>query len=202
MSDSEHLIRPVKEDAFDIFIDALRTGGDGSEIVAQEARGQRSFVQSDTLPTDMKAEAKAVIEAAGVEFLGVVPGDPLFQYVTLPPGWQKRATEHAMWTDLLDDKGRARARIFYKAAFYDRHAHLYVERRFIYHKDYDRLHNERVAVGIVTDCGKVIYETAPRQLPAEDSRECFAIEDRAVAEARAWLDSHYPDWESPTSYWE
>jgi len=59
--------------------------------------------------------------------MGIVFGekvDDLFTSVTLPEGWHKEATEHAMWSKLIDDQGRERASIFYKAAFYDRSAFM------------------------------------------------------------------------------
>lgn len=134
-------------------------GGNPNAIQAQEATGQQSFVSSETLPTDMQGDAKIVLKAAGVKFHGVVKDDPMFQYVELPAGWKKVATDHSMWSDLVDDKGRKRAGIFYKAAFYDRSAHLSVNRRYGISIDYDRLDTEKVAVARVTDVGAVIYTT-------------------------------------------
>jgi hypothetical protein len=42
----------------------------------------------------------------------------------LPDGWQKRATDHDMWSELVDADGVVVASMFYKAAFYDRRAFL------------------------------------------------------------------------------
>jgi hypothetical protein len=102
-------------------------GANGS-IEKQEADGQRDFVSSETLPTRIDAESKQALEAAGVKFLGPVENDNLFQYVELPAGWQKKPTDHSMWSLLFDDKGVQRASIFYKAAFYDRDAFLRVDK--------------------------------------------------------------------------
>ena len=66
--------------------------------------------------------------------MGIVFGedvDDLFVSCVLPEGWSKRPTDHSMWSDLVDNKDRVRARIFYKAAFYDRRAYLSTETRFI-----------------------------------------------------------------------
>ncbi len=93
-------------------------------IEAQEAQGQRGLVNSDTLPTNLRGNAREQLEAAGVKFGDVVEGDSLFQYVELPEGWEKRATSHSMWSELVDETGTVRATIFYKAAFYDRDAFL------------------------------------------------------------------------------
>ena len=111
-----------------------------------------------------------------------------------------------------------RASIFYKAAFYDRSAHINLTRRFSYKyepvngysKDYrkDKWH------GIVTDCGKTIWQSEPIEPEPEyhgngkddDKREAWLEWDKsrtALAElAKAWLREHYPDFEDPTAYWD
>lgn len=89
-------------------------------IEAQEARGQRDFVAAETLPKD--GLDNAVCEALGIKILS--DADDLFYNVQLPTGWTKRATDHAMWNELIDDRGQKRASIFYKAAFYDRRAFI------------------------------------------------------------------------------
>lgn len=58
--------------------------GLGRFVYHQEAHGQKSLVNSDTLPIvicsyDSNYDAKAILEAAGVEFLGMVDGDSMFQ---------------------------------------------------------------------------------------------------------------------------
>lgn len=100
--------------------------GSSQAIENQEARGQAELVESDVLPTTMHPDnpssmtGEEILKAAGVEFLGVLPEDPLFQRVKLPAGWRKLGDDHPMWSSLVDDKGMERAAIFYKAAFYDR----------------------------------------------------------------------------------
>lgn len=120
-------INTSKEDKQGILA-AMIVMGQDKFITDQEAEGQREFVSSSTLPTKMSAADKAELEAAGVKFLGPVEGDPLFQHVELPEGWKRQATDHEMWSDLADDAGKVRARVFYKAAFYDRKAHLQLAR--------------------------------------------------------------------------
>jgi hypothetical protein len=91
-----------------------------------------------------------------LEALGFVFGedaDDIFVTVKFPDGWDKKATDHSMWSDLLDDKGRRRGNIFYKAAFYDRSAHMRMIPRFNIIQDYEL----DGAVGfVVTDCDEVI----------------------------------------------
>jgi len=191
--------KPRKEDGMDLLFRALVTGDNSGAILGQEADGQKSFVSSTTLPTDMR-EAKAVLEAAGVKFLGVVEDDPMFQYVELPNGWKKVATSHSMYSDLVDDKGRKRAGIFYKAAFYDRSAHLSVNRRYGTSIDYDRLEKEKVAVATVTDGNDVIFTAEPVKF--EENEDGYDAEKKARALAIAWLNEHYPNWEDASAYWD
>lgn len=177
--------------------------GSNAAIESQEKDGQTSFVDSDTLPLDVGGnEDRKILESFGVKFLGAVPGDELFQYVELPPNWKKVSTEHSMSTWLVDDKGRRRASIFYKAAFYDRRASLSLARRYRVTQDFDREEAEHVAVAHVIDCDTVIFSTPPVALPQERNSEFYRIGDEAKKIARAWLDAHFPDWLNPAAYWD
>lgn len=118
--------RNTEGDGAGMLAEAMITGRSEGLIEKQEAQGQRSFVASDTLPTKIFGDGRAELEAAGVEFIGPVEGDRMFQYVKLPAGWKKEPTDHSMWSKLVDDQGRERGAIFYKAAFYDRSAHMSV----------------------------------------------------------------------------
>lgn len=91
-------------------------------IEAQEAQGQRDLVAQQLIPIQGANEA--------ANKLGIVLGkeaDDLFFYAELPKGWEIRATDHSMWSDLIDADGKKRAAIFYKAAFYDRKAFIRIE---------------------------------------------------------------------------
>jgi hypothetical protein len=174
--------------------------GTSKMIENQEAQGQVSFVSSTTLPTDMPDDAREILEKAGVIFGDVVEGDPMFQHVELPEGWQKVKTDHSMWSDLVDDKGRKRAGIFYKAAFYDRSAHLSLLRRYSYNHDYERRDTEGIYVELITDCGETIHETEP--LTKSGGENSYQTRDKSTALAIAWLDEHYPDWQDAGAYWD
>ncbi len=174
-------------------------GGNPNAILAQEAEGQSSFVNSETLPTDMGRDTKAILEAAGFKFICVVPDDPMFQVVEMPKGWQKKATDHSMYSNLVDDKGRVRAKIFYKAAFYDRRADMSLSCRFTFTFDYARFDNEKLGIVNITDCGKVIHTTEP--IPA-NGEERFEVSDKARKLAVDWLDANHPDWKNPGAYWD
>lgn len=105
------------------FIAAMISDG----IKTQEKRGQIEQSFAETLPIQGTSTPKeiAVFEALGFKFGGKV--DDLFIETTFPEGWRKKPTSHDMWTDILDDKGVKRGSIFYKAAFYDRSAEVYLD---------------------------------------------------------------------------
>lgn len=106
----------------EVLFESIITGDSGQAIMNQEKRGQSDLVNSDVLPRDMGGWSPGQVAAIGI-VIGE-PVDDLFVNVTLPDGWKKVATDHDMWSKLIDDQGRERAMIFYKAAFYDRKAHI------------------------------------------------------------------------------
>lgn len=175
---------------------AMRPGG----IEAQEKAGQTTFVAGSTLPKD--GLDRAAFEKMGFKFGEDV--DTLFVSVTMPAGWQKQATSHSMHSDLLDDKRRTRASIFYKAAFYDRKAHIRLTRR--YNESHYEPVNEKgepaepnkqshYAV-VVQDCGKEIKRFGLYE--RSDYPTCDALEK----EAHAWLDANFPQHNDATAYWD
>lgn len=182
--------------------------GVDTALEMQGKRSQDSLVQSDTLPSRFSGrEGKEILEAAGVKFLGPVQGDPLFQCVELPAGWIMMATDHYMWTNLVDEKGRRRASIFYKPEFYDRDAHIDLSCRFAVNSNFQREKDEGVAVFDVRDCDRIIFSTEPAALikdaqTREDRLANYALEDEARAAAVAWLEERYPDWKNPGAYWD
>lgn len=188
------------------FIVAATPGG----IEAQEAAGQRSFVANSTLPKEMLHCTKEQLEKIGIIF--GESADDLFYNVTLPEGWKKQPTSHSMWSDLLDEKGRKRASIFYKAAFYDRKAHISIESRFhitsqptdaqgnaVSYEDDDYRDRATHLRQIVTDAlaGEPIF-TGNGIVERRDHPK----KDALYAECKAWLDDAYPNWEDATEYWD
>lgn len=99
-------------------------GGSDSYITGMESDGQRQLVASSTLPT--KAPWDDLI-ALGFTRGDPVSGDPIFTDATLPEGWSKEGSDHAMWSYIVDERGIKRVGVFYKAAFYDRSAHANLE---------------------------------------------------------------------------
>jgi hypothetical protein len=93
-------------------------------IELQEASGQNELIENAILPIDIRRVTKAELETLGFRFGKKI--DSLFQEATLPLNWTKinSETSSVFWSHIIDDSGQIRARIFYKAAFYDRHAFM------------------------------------------------------------------------------
>ena len=100
-------------------------GGNPSAIENQEAQGQKMLCESSQLPrTDGFKDIKEEYERIGIKVIGPSKDDDLFYDVILPKGWKIEPAEHSMWSKLSNEKGEEVASIFYKAAFYDRSAHI------------------------------------------------------------------------------
>lgn len=197
---------------------SLKAGKDPSDfILQQEARGQRELVNSDVLPWQgTKGEDGKVFEAMGIKF-DDGGTDELFRTVILPTGWKKRRTDHSMWSELVDDKNRVRAAIFYKAAFYDRSAHVSAKRRFTatYCKVDPKGDYKSPARARVVDAdGTVIWEstdvftsemdtvTEVKEPSGYTYNDHVHHTDLAQRAACTWLvDNGYPDHNNVLAYW-
>lgn len=191
----------MKRNWDEVFFEALVTGDTGRAVMNQEKRGQGDFNSSDVLPKDLRDCTREQLEQLGFVFGEDV--DDLFVKAKLPAGWQKRGTEHSMWSEIADDKGRVRGQVFYKAAFYDRNAHMFLTRRYHYGSEpingYGENHkDEDPDVGYVKDEGARIWKTAPRQIPAGG----WKIREELDAEAKSYIEEHYPDHKNPLAYWD
>jgi hypothetical protein len=118
MTSIENTTRAVQRDPMLGLLTAMPGG-----IEAQERSGQAQLVQSTQLPAKLMGN-QADFEALGFVFGDPVPGDELFREMTLPSGWSKRATDHGMHSEVIDERGLRRVSVFYKAAFYDRRADM------------------------------------------------------------------------------
>lgn len=106
-------------------------GGNPNAIEQQEAQGQKDLSDSTQLPRIVNyprgANPVELYSKMGITVLTTSKGDDLFMGVKLPAGWKVQPTDHSMWSDLIDNEGKKRASIFYKAAFYDRDAFINFE---------------------------------------------------------------------------
>lgn len=205
----------LPQDAEEVFLESFITGDVSGAIENQEKRGQQSLVRSSQLPKEGFDRIK--LEALGFKIGEEV--DDLFIAVTLPSNWAVKPTSHSMHSDVVDDKGRERIHIFYKAAFYDRSAHMYFCCRYScgsepvtgYGDEYNRLANE---IGVVKDRGQVIWRTEA-ELPSIDAffhagiertdqerKDYFQKDDALKAEAKAKIAEMFPDWQNPLAYWD
>lgn len=186
------------------FMAASLPGG----IERQEAEGQKILIaHADHLP--IKGTIDDPVKRQQWETVGFVFGEPIpeptqrglavFVACTFPKGWSPRATGHSMWSEVLDDKGRNRARVFFKAAFYDYNAHTFgLEARYRWGSEMSDGDRYPMRFGI-TDAGRLIHvlkEFATRE-------EYYASDsDTERLEARMWLKKRFPDHENPMAYWE
>lgn len=182
-------------------------------IEAQEAAGQTLLVESQMLPQegtvkpgfsgDPKQTNQQRLEALGFVFGERV--DDWFAACQLPPGWTKHAEDHSMWSRLEDERGRKRASIFYKAAFYDRSAHLSMEQRFSYRtwyapttdqqEDFNLRYEAPICMVVLDGCTP-IFATNPFQ--GDDLK----AKEGARKACEVWLEAHYANWRDPFKYWE
>ncbi|MEU5595700.1 hypothetical protein [Streptomyces sp. NPDC020298] len=112
----------------------LATGDTEAVIGAQERAGQAQVIHSDCLPTAMR-DSREEFEAVGFTFGQPDPHDPLFAPATLPDGWKREGSDHAMWSYIVDELGRRRVGVFYKAASYDRKADMHLVSVYGYVRD-------------------------------------------------------------------
>lgn len=177
-------------------------------IKASEARGQAQLVEADQLPAEGLPAARSALEAMGIEILGPTEGDPLFYDVRLPAGWKKVPTDHSMWSYLVDADGWKRAALFYKAAFYDRKAHMRLRHRYTYATRC--LSDGTRIVGYVIDEReppkdtpeyRIIWQTEPLVFPTKQAAWDSDADARQDAACKAWLDENLPNWQDPLAYW-
>lgn len=197
-------------DAEEVFLEAMITGDTSGAIMAQEKRGQAEQIYADRLPLQINTRnvTRDGLETIGFKFGKII--DDIFIEATLPPGWTKKATDHSMWSTILDDKGRERCAVFYKAAFYDRNAHLDVHRRYRagmypvtgYGEGYDPNSPD---IARVMDRDKVIWES-PESLPRNEKPGYDPVRsdkyEAMFQQAKDWLAEHFPDHENPLAYWD
>jgi hypothetical protein len=179
-------------------------GGNPNAIENQEAEGQKELVNSDVLPVDIdkysKYDGKEILENLGFKFLGVVEGDEIFQNVEFPNGWKKEPTDHSMHSNLVDDKGRIRGNIFYKAAFYDRSAHMNLKCRYNYEFDYEAEEKNGIITSHAKDYdGTVIFSTESEIKKEGEAR--YTLSEKHNNIVKEWLDKNYTDWKNPEKYW-
>jgi len=201
-------------------LDAMVRGSSDGLIEESEARGQQDLVNSSDLPIDQNRgpTLEEISDRTGIVFGEKI--NDLFIEVQLPAGWTKKATDHSMWSELLDQHGRERASIFYKAALYDRSAHMHWSRFFNVQTrtidgqgreryksdDFDRSTGEDHYY-VENANGETVHQVAPvmcwDSVEDRDERQrLMGLNDEASKECREWLAQNHPDWDDPFAYWD
>ena len=162
-------------------------GGNPSAIELQEKTGQRELITSNQLPVSlgMRGTANEDYEKMGIRIIGETEGDNIFFDVELPQGWKIQPTEHPMWSELVDSKGRIRSSIFYKAVFYDRSAHVRISHRYEVHCEYEG--KNKIFYHIVKD--------------NETNKIIFGNVKTSEKDGAEFLNKAFPDWRNPHAYW-
>lgn len=211
MHPAEHLVGAMNH--------AESTGTTDGFIEGMEAAGQREFVKAagSRLPTAGTTSPAGYNDNVfdwsqwGIKIGNVVEGDDIWVEAELPEGWKIQATDHSMWSELVDDQGRKRAGIFYKAAFYDRSSHIRPDRRYQAHvesvndNEYG-LEADRMVV--IKDGGHEIHRFGPFVSKPEPEGATYAQRkewcayDMAEEAAKEYMKEHYPDYEDPAAYWD
>lgn len=178
-------------------------GTAAEESIHAEVKGQQLTLpvhSSDIFGYSNEPYTKKVLEVFGVKFGKVVEGDPLYQYVTLPPGWKKvpKVDYIINWMSyLLDEKGRKRVLIFDRVSGGHESASYYVMHRYDMYTDFSRQREDGGGImSQVRDGDTVLYEA-----PILGDIKGSQISDRSRAIALPWLDAHFPDWKNPAAYW-
>ena len=121
-------MKKVQDGVTPAMLNALAGGmgleaGSPEAIERSELAGQAELAQlMRALPIKSNLDVGAVTAQTGIVF--GEPIDELFVSVVLPAGWEIKPSNHSMYSDLVDESGKVRAEIFYKAAFYDRKANI------------------------------------------------------------------------------
>lgn len=193
-------------------------GGNPSAIERQEAQGQQKLVNSSQLPTysndSHERDAKAAYKKMGIKVypftnkiarifkaqVKKIDNDPIFVPVILPAGWKLEATDHSMWNNLVDEKGRIRAFIFYKAAFYDRSAHIRFVRRYEYTTEFITLESgsknyDQYAIVKDNATGERLFQSKAVDMYKEEGAECRR-------QAEEFLNTNFPNHNDIIAYWD
>jgi len=193
---------------------AMRKGRGGEGFIEEmEATGQAELVKANgtRLPADGTINEGRLGQepfdwsSIGVKIGKPVSGDEIWVEAQLPDGWKLDGTGHAMWSNLLDDKGRKRAQIFYKAAFYDRSCSISPIRRYSagstsVGEDYNGPY-----FATISDNGEEIHRFGPfdkETEPRPGSGYRLSGGELADEAARAYLLENYPDYLDPAAYWD
>lgn len=176
-------------------------------IERQEREGQEKLRTAEHLPRRVMSDGGWDV---GLRFGFKVdllhPVDKLFVPGTLPPGWKKIPTDHALHTRIVDETGRERATIFYKAAFYDRDAWISFRPRYRMEQEFLSKAPDAWRTGPfaakVMDGDRILFRTAVVEVPTSDRENHGCYADRVKDEAWNWLQRTFPFHGDILAYWD
>lgn len=179
------------------------THGSSNAIKGMEAAGQAELVATGGASLPVNGSGNPCFAKMGIVFGETLDG--VFREATLPSGWKIVPTEHSMWSDLVDAKGRKRAGIFYKAAFYDRRAEIRPKTRYAceteYQGDFGKVGESHRCFVMDGATGAEVFSTKTLRRETEGDRTFIKTEDLRT-EATEWLKNTYPAHEDPAAYWD
>ena len=194
----------MNRDELDGLMMLIRTMDRETNVIEHmEEEGQQQAVSNTMMAREMNP-SKEEWEQIGFVFTDI-PGDDVLCMAILPEGWSIKATDHSMWNEIIDANGMKRGSMFYKASFYDRSAHMYLERRYGVCSSYvgDDYLTTEIYFGNAKEklfvAGQVhISKDATRK----ERLAKYKKEDKLRAIAKKFGDKNYPDWENVHAYWD
>lgn len=211
----EHPTRRFHADPFYESMLGLAAGSPEEYDRVTASRGAAEVRMSDELPAKDTAdpEVQAALLSLGFKLGGVQSGNPMFREAEMPKGWTRKSTDHYMYTNVLDAKGRVRAQIGFKAQAYDPWTSFVLYRRFslrqIYPKDQERERGtvkfsvrDRLAKPEKDGSEGIIFTTVGVHVLRKNYTRNDELEKEHVAACAAWLDRNYPKWQEHTGHWD
>lgn len=177
-------------------------GGEENVVEHMEKEGQSLAVNNTMMAKEMRP-SREEWEKLGFSFTDI-PYDDVLCKAVMPEGWSLKSTDHAMWNEIFDENGMKRGSMFYKASFYDRSAHMSLERRYGVCVDYIGEDFSTIEVYFGNSSEK-LFVAGRVQIPQNGCRakrlDCYEEEDRLKEVAKRFGDENYPDWENVHAYW-
>ena len=167
--------------------------GEDNIVENMEKEGQQHVI-SNTMMARKMWPSKEHFEQLGFIFEDI-PGDDVLCYATLPDGWSMKETDNAMCTNIIDENRVIRGSLIYKAAVYDRRAHMYLKCHYMVcsrYADEDHLIDE-IYFGNEKE---ILFVAGQTPIDAYDDIE------KLKALAKQYAYENYPDWENVHAYWD
>lgn len=178
----------------------------GPDAVTRRAHVQ---MQSDQELPNAGAETDAILLRLGFSLGGPSPYKKGFRKAVLPAGWKIKPSDHYMYSWVVDEKGRRRAQIGYKAQ--DNWVSFHLERRFSpsFTKD-DEGESEddkgSCVVAVIRDSdrkevwrGATVPEVDKKKNPRWFEQPTALDVASKLAEEK--LEKIAPDWKNVEAYW-